>query len=140
MSQTLEPPTLRCRAIASPPRAVPLDVLTIAVIAGCTFLIAYDRGGFSLLTRGGVAIVAWWSILLGVGLRLWPRSFISRGAWLVAVLLVAFAVWTLVSIVWADSAEAAFVEFNRVAMYAAVFLVVLCAGTRAGSRCWLAGF
>jgi O-Antigen ligase len=140
MSQTLEPPTLRRRAISSVPRAVPLDLpITVAIAVGA-FLIAYDRGGFTLSTRAVAAIIAWWSILLGVGLRLWPRSVISRGAWIVAGLLAAFGVWTLASIAWADNAEAAFVEFNRVAMYLAVFLVVLFAGTRAGIRCWLIGF
>jgi tetratricopeptide (TPR) repeat protein len=113
-----------------------LDIWFAAVIGGVTFLLAYDQGGFTLSSRATTAIVAWWALLLGLGLGVWPRSNVPRAAWTVAGLLIAFAVWTLCSVGWADSAENAFLEFNRVTLYVAVFLLSMFAGSRANLTRW----
>jgi hypothetical protein len=139
MARTLEL-RMRARRSVMSLRHVPgLDVWIIAAVGGTAFLLAYDRGGFALSARATTAIVAWWALLLGVGLGVWPRTRVPRAAWIVAGLLAAFAIWTFVSIWWAKSAENAFVEFNRVTMYLAIFLLALCAGTRANLRRWADG-
>jgi hypothetical protein len=118
---------------------VRLDIWLTAAIAGLVFLLAYDRGGFALSARVTTAIVAWWAVLLGIGLGVWQRARVPRAAWIVAGLLAAFAVWTFVSIWWAKSAEEAFVEFNRATMYLAIFLIAVFAGTRGNIRRWADG-
>jgi len=108
-------------------------------VAGIAFLLAYDRGGFGLSTRAVTAIVAWWTLLLGVGLSIWPRARVPRAAWIVGGLLATFTAWTFASTWWAESAENAFVEFNRVSMFLAIFLIAVFAGTRGNVRRWADG-
>ncbi len=108
-------------------------------VAGIAFLLAYDRGGFGLSTRAVTAIVAWWTLLLGVGLSIWPRARVPRAAWIVGGLLATFTAWTFASTWWAESAENAFVEFNRASMFLAIFLIAVFAGTRGNVRRWADG-
>src|SRR6188508_371409 len=138
MPSTLEPRALSRRPESDLWRSiVALDVWIAAVVGGVVFLLAYDRGGFALSSRATVAIAAWWALLLGIGLGVWPRSRVPRAAWIVFGLLAAFAVWTFASIFWAESAENAFVEFNRVTMYLAIFLIPVLAATRSSLRRWV---
>jgi O-antigen ligase len=74
-----------------------------------------------------------------VGLGVWPRARVPRAAWIVFGLLAAFAVWTFASTWWAESAENAFIEFNRITMYLAIFLIGVFAGARANLRRWVEG-
>ena len=116
-----------------------LDIWLAAAVGSLAFLLAYDRGGFALSARATTAIVAWWAVLLGIGLGVWPRARVPRAAWIVAGLLAAFAVWTFASIWWAKSPEEAFVEFNRGTMYFAILLIAVFAGTRGNMRRWADG-
>jgi O-Antigen ligase len=140
MRSTLEPRALSRRPPSDLLRSIVApDVWVAAVVAGVVFLLAYDRGGFALASRATIAIAAWWALLLGVGLGVWPRARVPRAAWIVFGLLAAFAVWTFASIWWGESAENAFIEFNRVTMYLAIFLIPVLAGTRANLRRWTEG-
>src|SRR5262249_34218450 len=137
MSETLEQHTLRRRVTSYAGSYASAEVLVLVSAALGVFLLAYDDGGYGLSVRATAAIALYWALLLGVGLRVWPRSYITRSAWLVAVLFSAFAAWTLASTGWATSAERAFIEFDRAALYLSIFLLALCAGTRANIRSWL---
>src|SRR6266498_4303353 len=139
MPWTPEPRRLTRRSLAHLQHLVRLDIWLTAAVAGVAFLVAYDHGGFALSARATVAITAWWALLLGVGLGVWPRTRVPRATWIVAGLLAAFAVWTFASIWWAKSAENAFVEFNRVTMNLAIFLLAVFAGTRGNVRRWADG-
>jgi hypothetical protein len=110
-----------------------------AAIAVLVFLTAYDKGLFGLSARSTTAIAAVWTLLLALGLGVWPRTRLPRAALIVAGLLGAFAVWTFLSIFWAQSAENAFTEFNRVTLYVAIYLIAVCAGTRAALQRWANG-
>src|SRR5438045_3833089 len=55
-------------------------------------------------------------------------------------LLAAFAGLTLSSVIWADSAEIAFDEFNRAALYVGVFLLAALAARRMHLARWSDGF
>jgi O-Antigen ligase len=110
-----------------------------AVIAVLLFLTAYDKGAFGLSARSTLAIDAVWALLLACGLGVWPRVRAPRAGLVVAGLLVAFAIWTFASLFWAASAENAVTEFNRVTLYIALFLIAMCAGTRATVRYWASG-
>jgi O-Antigen ligase len=110
------------------------------VVGTIVFLLAYDQGGFSLSSRAVTAIVTWWAIVLGIALAIWPRARVSRAAAITGTFFAAFALWTFASIFWADSAENAFIEFNRAAMYLGIFLVGVLAGSRANLHRWADGF
>jgi len=86
------------RSVARVRHPIRLDIWLAAAVGGLAFLLAYDRGGFALSARATTAIVAWWAVLLGIGLGVWPRARVPRAAWIVAGLLAAFAVWTFASI------------------------------------------
>jgi O-Antigen ligase len=111
----------------------------VLAIGAVVFLVAYDQAGFALGSRAAIAIAAWWAILLGLGLSIWPRMVVSREARAVGCFLGALALWTFASIFWADSAERAFAEFNRAAMFLGIFLVAVFAGTRATLGRWADG-
>jgi hypothetical protein len=110
-----------------------------ATIAALIFLTAYDKGSFGLSARATTAIAAVWALLLALGLGVWPRARVPRAAFVVAGLLGAFAMWSFLSIFWAESAENAFTEFNRVTLYLAIYLIAVCAGTRATLERWANG-
>jgi hypothetical protein len=140
MRTTLEPRALSRRLPTDQWRSIDWpDVWIATAVAGVVFLLAYDRGGFALSSRATTAIAAWWALLLGIGLGVWPRTRVPRAAWIVLGLLAAFAVWTFASIFWAESAENAFVEFNRVTMYLAIFLIPVLAAARSSLRRWVDG-
>ena len=112
--------------------------LSLAV-AAATFALAYDNGTFSLSARNTLAVAVWWAIVLAVALGAWPLARIPRAALGSGTLLAAFAAWTLASTAWASSAELAFVEFDRVALYLGVFLVAVLAGSRGTLARWVDG-
>ena len=135
------PGTLEPRA-GAPPEAWRQRVPALwptGAIAVLVFLTAYDKGLFGLSARATTAIAAVWTLLLALGLGVWPRTRLPRPALMVAGLLGAFAVWTFLSIFWARSAENAFTEFNRVTLYVAIYLIAVCAGTRATLERWANG-
>jgi hypothetical protein len=114
-------------------------VASTLFIAGAIFALAYDGGGYSSLDRGLLAIAVWWAVLIVVGLGLARPASVARPGLAAGVLLGALAGWTLASVVWASNAEAAFEEFNRVALYLGVFVLSALASLRVGPRRWIDG-
>jgi len=104
------------------------------------FWLGFDGGTYELESRATLAIAVWWGILLAVVLGLWPLVTPPRGAILTGGLIAVFALFAGASIAWAESAERAFTEFNRAALYLGIFLVAVCAGTRGNVGRWLDGF
>jgi tetratricopeptide (TPR) repeat protein len=111
----------------------------LLAVAAATFVLAYDNGTFSLSARNALAVAVWWTIVLGLAIGAWPLARISRAALAAGALLAAFAVWTLASTAWATSAELAFLEFDRVALYLGVFLVAVLTGSRGTLTRWIDG-
>jgi hypothetical protein len=97
--------------------------LALAVAAG-VFVLAYDNGAYSVQTRAATAVLVWWAVLcsliVGVGR---VERLGTAGRW-VGGGLGALALWTLASSSWSSSAEAAVIEWNRVALYVGIFLLV----------------
>jgi O-antigen ligase len=91
------------------------------------FAIAYDDGGYSLESRSAVALALWWAILLAVGLGVWPVGRLPRAAVVTGTLLGLLAAWDLASAAWSASAEDAFSEFDRTALYAGIYVLVVAA-------------
>lgn len=86
-----------------------------------------------------MGIVLWAVILAALALGLWPSARPPRAAVAVGALLGAYAALTLASSLWAASAEAALIEFDRAALFLVVFLAAVLASTARNARSWIAG-
>jgi len=110
----------------APRRSLTIPAIgTSAVVAAAVFYVAYEDGGYSVASRSAIAIAVWWTILVAVLARVWPVEPIPRGAVATGSLLAAFAVWDLASTAWAASAEKAYAEFARTALYLGVYVFVV---------------
>jgi O-Antigen ligase len=113
--------------------------LLTAVVAAGVFGLAFDGGGYALTTRNAVAIGVWWALIMAVALSVWPVARPTRAAIAVGGPLAAFALFTGLSLIWAESGEKAFAEFDRVLLYLGVFALAVVAGTRENARRWRDG-
>jgi hypothetical protein len=112
--------------------------VTLAV-AGAVVGLSLQNGGYDLTVRSPWAIALLCAIALLVGLGVWPRASLPRAALVIGALLAGFALVNGLSMIWAESAENAFTEFNRVVFYIAVLTAVVLAGRRGSAREWSAG-
>src|SRR5262249_53262516 len=80
---------------------------------------------YSLASRSAIAIAVWWTILVAVVARVWPLEPIPKGAVVTGSLLGAFALWDLASTAWTASAENAYEEFGRTALYLGVYALAV---------------
>jgi O-antigen ligase len=109
------------------------------MIAVTLFVLGYANGGYGLSSRTALAVAIWSSVMVGVAFGLFPRSELARGSVLMLGLLGLFALWTLASMLWAASPEAAFTEFNRVSLYLAILVLSTLVTTRRGAGRWADG-
>ncbi len=86
--------------------------------------LAYDGGAYDVVVRHALAVAVWWTIAWLVLLRLAPRERFSGWGLVSCGLLAAFVLFSGLSIIWADSAERAFLAFDRGGLYLGVFLLV----------------
>ena len=112
--------------------------VTLAV-AVATVGLALDGGGSPITTRSVAAIVVWWALLLAVVFAVWPVNGLPRPALACGALLAAFTAFTGLSAIWAPSAEAAFLEFDRLALHLALFTVAVVATRPGDGRRWADG-
>jgi O-antigen ligase/polysaccharide polymerase Wzy-like membrane protein len=103
------------------------------------FGLAFDGGTYALTSRNAVAIGVWWALALAVALSVWPLERPTRAAISIGGLLAAFALLTGLSLIWAESAEKAFAELDRVLLYLGAFVVAVAAGRRGNARRWRDG-
>ncbi len=121
--------------------AAPIAPLAVtAAVAVVTFLLAYDGGTFGDTSRQTLAVAVWWVVILAGVAGLWPLAGFNRTTLLAGGFLAAYAGLTLASVIWADSAEDAFSEFNRVALYVGVFVLAALAVRRGLIPRWTDGF
>lgn len=99
-------------------------VVVLLVPSGLIFGLALASGGF-FPDSVAVAVVA---VLLILAIRTAampaPFSGLSRGLRVVAVALIAFTTWTLVSGWWSGSSARATLEYNRALLYTTVFVLM----------------
>ncbi|HTU14852.1 MAG TPA: O-antigen ligase family protein [Solirubrobacterales bacterium] len=105
---------------------------------GLPFLIvvylALEAGGYDLVVRGQVGIIAWWIVLLGVIAGLLPLTRVTRGGWAVLAVLGALAAWTAAALTWTESTERGLIELSRVATLLGIFALMLLLQGRDGFR------
>jgi len=114
-------------------------LLLTSAVAVSLFAIAYDNGSYGLPSRGTLAIALWWAISMSVAFGIVELGQMTRPAKVIAGLLAALCLWTLLSVVWAPSAENAFNEFNRVSLFLAVFLLISLAARYGKVDRWVDG-
>jgi tetratricopeptide (TPR) repeat protein len=113
--------------------------LLTLVVAAAVFGLALNDGTYGSVDRHSAGIAIWWTLVLALGLSLWPLARLTKAALVAGCLLAAIAGFTALSIAWADSAERAYAEFTRVTIYLGVFAVAVVAGTRANAHRWSDG-
>ena len=116
-----------------------LSVVPALLVAAAVFLLALDSGTYQVTTRSGLAIAAWWAIAIGVALRLWPRRKMPGEAWAAGGALLLLAAFAGASMTWASSAERAFVELDRILIYAGIFALVVLMTRRGDAARWSDG-
>ena len=103
------------------------------------FALAVESGGYDITVRNSVAIAAWWAIAVAVAAGVWPLERPPRAALIGAAALAALLAWSAIAISWSHSAERAFTEVNRTALYLAVFVLVVLASRRGSGARWADG-
>ena len=106
-------------------------MIVALLTAAVTFWLSYDDGAYSLTSRTTFAIGVCWVTIVGVLAGILPAGRTSRLALVPGTLLAALAVFTAASSGWAADAEGVFVEFDRVALYLAVFALAALAAKAA---------
>jgi hypothetical protein len=84
-----------------------------------------SEGGFPPLVFEEVGILCWWGLLLGLiaGVAARPRA--QGAALAVLVTLLALSAWTLLAMLWSESAGRTATELARVLTYTGAFVVAL---------------
>jgi O-Antigen ligase len=99
-------------------------------------------GGYDIVARSQIGILAWWAVLVGAIIGILPRTRLSPLAWATVALLAAFFVWTWIATGWTQSEERTLAETARLGTYLGVLVLALCLASRGALRpmlCGLAG-
>ncbi|MDX6602261.1 MAG: hypothetical protein QOF13_1463 [Solirubrobacterales bacterium] len=95
---------------------------------GLVAFLGLEGGGYDSLVHDQVGIAVWWLILATALAGALPRRRLGKTALASLILLGAFVLWVVLSLIWTDSADRTFVELSRDLTYLGVFAVAL--GTR----------
>lgn len=119
-------------------RGLPLNLGGVAAWTIPFLLFTYlglNNGGYDLIERSEVGIAIWWLILVGA---LAGSISLPKGGWAGKAalgLLLLFAAWTALSLIWTGSAERTGTELGRVAALVGIFVLAFSAQV---SRHWRA--
>ena len=113
------------------------DLLVAGAVAAFVVVVGFEGGGFGTQARGLLGVALWLGVAVAAAsARVWTTTRTALVAWL---LLAGFAAFTLASLAWAPSAEKAFDDFNRVAVYLAVLTLAAVAAWRTAVGPWADG-
>lgn len=96
----------------------------VAVWGLCFGLVVYlglKGGGYDPLVHDQIGIAVWWIALAGVAVGALPRQRPSRMGWVALALLVAFAGWTALSLIWTESTARTSADLARLSAYMGIF-------------------
>ena len=108
------------------------NLLTAGLVTVAIFWIAWDNGSYGLESRNALGIAIWWTVIVVILFGLLPRARLSRASLGLGALMGALAFWMLASLVWTASAQKTFDEFNRLTLYAGVFVIACVIVSRTG--------
>ena len=92
---------------------------------GLVLFLGLEGGGYDPLVHDQVGIAAWWALLATVAAGLLPRRRLGPAALAALGLLIAFALWIGLSLIWTESVEKTFTDFARALSYVAIFALAL---------------
>jgi hypothetical protein len=124
------------------PPIPPIALRDAAVYAIGALLIVYlgfREGGYEPITHEQLGLVAWWLLLLGVVAGVIERPRPGRGAMWIGAALIGLAGWSLLSMIWSESAGRTSIEVARIASYGGVFALLVCIQGKGTMRPALAG-
>ncbi len=84
-------------------------------------------------------MAVWWTVVVGVLLRVFPRGPVPGEAFVAGGCLVALTAFTALSMGWGVDDGGAFDDTLRAVCYAGVFTLVVAASPARSARSWLAG-
>jgi hypothetical protein len=116
-----------------------LRLAPLLLIASLVVVVAVLGGRSPASVQSVAAILVWWGVLSAVAFDLAPRAVLPRAALACVALLLAFAVFSALSIAWAPSAERAFAEADRVVFYAGLLLLPVLLARRGDAGRWADG-
>jgi hypothetical protein len=104
-----------------------------------TVYLALSGGGYDIVVRSEIGMIAWWIVLLGAVVGILPRTRLSRSGWIAVALLAGFFVWTWIAASWSESEEQTLAEAARVATYLGVLVLGVSISRWEGVRSLLLG-
>ena len=113
--------------------------MAVCLLAAGTFFLAYENGSYSISQRETLAALVWWTLAIGTLLGILPRATPAASAWATGVLVAVFGVFTAASAFWANSAEKAFEEGDRVWLLAGIYLLVVFLSPPGSALFWVRG-
>lgn len=92
--------------------------------------LSLENGGYDPIPRDQTGVIAWWGLLLAIGVQALPLPGRTRASLAILGLLLGFALWTALSLGWTQSTERTANELARVVAYLGVLVLGTCLVTR----------
>jgi hypothetical protein len=126
------PSRSRSRLPEPPPRPLPPRpragvAKAFAFVGGLTLVLLFalrGNGSYDLVVRQEYGLAIWWIIAVGVGIGLLPRARLAAPTLVLLGALLAYALWTALSLTWTESSERTFTELARALDYLGIVLLL----------------
>lgn len=126
---------MRSGAAQENSRKVEWNAVAIWVLGfGLVAYLGLEGGGYDPLVHDRVGIAVWWILLAGVAIGALPGRRPGKLAWVALGLFAAFLLWTVLSLIWTESAERTSADVARVAGYLGAFALAVFSGGAANGR------
>lgn len=94
-----------------------------------------DAGGYDIIVRSQLGILAWWVVLLGLTIGSLPVAKMTRSGWVIGSILMMLLAWTaLGALTWTESTERGVIEVGRILTLLGFFALFLLFQGREGLR------
>jgi hypothetical protein len=95
------------------------------LVCGLVLYLGFDGGGYGVVAHSQVAIIVWWTVLIGAAWGLLPAARISGLGWAALALFGGFGAWTALGITWSISFERSLADLSLLAGYLGVLVLGL---------------
>ncbi len=117
----------------------PIAYFAGGIAAAGFVLLALADGGFGAGTWAAATILVWWTVVVAVLARAWPRSSIPAAATVTGLCLLGLTALTAASIAWTVDLGGAYTDAVRAAGYLGLFVLVVLASRAGAGRALLTG-
>ena len=101
--------------------------------------LAFNAGGYGVVVRSEIGLVAWWIVVVGSLCSVLPISRPTKQGAIALALLAALLAWTALSLIWTDSTARTVLEFARIATLLGVMSLAVFVGGRDSLRRTVSG-